>query len=420
MANKSLIKVAVTALVAGLIGGGVAYGGITYFQNNNIATSSTSVPTGSNKSGSTSTTNVKVNVSSQATKVFQNNKAAVVSVINLQKQSSTSGWSGILGGDDSSGSYSSSSSDSSSSKLEEYSEGSGLIYKKSGSAAYIVTNNHVVSGSNAIRVILSNGTKLTAKIVGTDSVTDLAVLKINSSKVTKTASFGNSDNIKVGETALAIGSPMGSNYATTLTEGIISAKKRTVATTNTSGQTTGYATVIQTDAAINSGNSGGPLFNIAGQVIGINSMKLASDNSGTSVEGMGFAIPSNEVVKIINELVKNGEVVRPALGVATYNVANISASDRSSVLKLPSSVKKGVVIMKTYSGSPAKTAGLTKYDVITELGGKKVTNLATLRSALYAHSVNDTVTVKYYHDGKLKTTSMKLTETTKTLNKQSN
>jgi serine protease Do len=135
---------------------------------------------------------------------------------------------------------------------------------------------------------------------------------------------------------------------------------------------------------------------------------------------MGFAIPSNEVVKIINELVKNGEVVRPALGVATYNVANISASDRSSVLKLPSSVKKGVVIMKTYSGSPAKTAGLTKYDVITELGGKKVTNLATLRSALYAHSVNDTVTVKYYHDGKLKTTSMKLTETTKTLNKQSN
>ncbi|MDY1543546.1 S1C family serine protease [Lactiplantibacillus pentosus] len=420
MANKSLIKVAVTALVAGLIGGGVAYGGITYFQNNNIATSSTSVPTGSNKSGSTSTTNVKVNVSSQATKVFQNNKAAVVSVINLQKQSSTSGWSGILGGDDSSGSDSSLSSDSSSSKLEEYSEGSGLIYKKSGSAAYIVTNNHVVSGSNAIRVILSNGTKLTAKIVGTDSVTDLAVLKINSSKVTKTASFGNSDNIKVGETALAIGSPMGSNYATTLTEGIISAKKRTVATTNTSGQTTGYATVIQTDAAINSGNSGGPLFNIAGQVIGINSMKLASDNSGTSVEGMGFAIPSNEVVKIINELVKNGEVVRPALGVATYNVANISASDRSSVLKLPSSVKKGVVIMKTYSGSPAKTAGLTKYDVITELGGKKVTNLATLRSALYAHSVNDTVTVKYYHDGKLKTTSMKLTETTKTLNKQSN
>lgn len=421
MANKSLIKVAVTALVAGLIGGGAAYGGINYLQSNNVATSTTSVPTGSNKSGSTSTTNVKVNVSSQATKVYKNNKAAVVSVINLQKQSTSSGWSGILGGDDgSSDSDGSSSSSSSNSKLQEYSEGSGLIYKTSGNAAYIVTNNHVVSGSNAVRVIMSDGTKLTAKIVGTDSVTDLAVLKINSAKVTKTASFGNSDSIEVGETALAIGSPLGSNYATTLTEGIISAKKRTVATTNTSGQQTGYATVIQTDTAINPGNSGGPLFNLAGQVVGINSMKLSSDSSGTSVEGMGFAIPSNEVVKIINELVKNGEVVRPALGVATYNLSNISQSDRKSVLKLPTSVESGVVIMKTYSGSPAKAAGISRYDVITELGGKKVTSLATLRTALYAHSVNDTVSVKYYHNGKLKTTNMKLTETTKALSKQSN
>ncbi|AVK61546.1 serine protease [Lactobacillus sp. CBA3605] len=424
MTNHSLVKVAVTALVAGLLGGGIAYGGISYFGNNNVTTSSTSVPTGSNKSGSTATTNVKVNVSSQATKVFKNNKAAVVSVINLQKQSSASNsWSGILGGDDGSSSSSdssSSSSNSSSSKLEEYSEGSGLIYKKSGNVAYIVTNNHVVSGSNAVRVIMSDGTKLSAKLVGTDSVTDLAVLKINADKVTKTASFGNSDNIEVGENALAIGSPLGSSYATTLTEGIISAKKRTVATTNTSGQQTGYASVIQTDAAINPGNSGGPLFNLAGQVIGINSMKLSSDSSGTSVEGMGFAIPSNEVVKIINELVKNGEVVRPALGVATYNVSSIQASDRKSVLKLPTNVTNGVVIMKTYTGSPAKTAGLTKYDVITKLGNTKVTSLATLRTALYEHSVNDTVAVTYYHEGKLKTTNMKLTETTKTLNKQAN
>ena len=418
MANNSLVKVAVTALVAGLLGGGVAYGGINYLSNNNVTTSSTSVPTGSNKSGSTGTTNVKVNVSSQATKVFKDNKAAVVSVINLQKQSTSSGWSGILGGDDGSSDDSSSSSSSSNSKLQEYSEGSGLIYKKSGNVAYIVTNNHVVSGSNAVQVIMSNGTKVAAKLVGTDSVTDLAVLKINSAKVTKTASFGNSDNIEVGETALAIGSPLGSNYATTLTEGIISAKKRTVATTNTSGQQTGYATVIQTDTAINPGNSGGPLFNLAGQVVGINSMKLSSDSSGTSVEGMGFAIPSNEVVKIINELVANGEVVRPALGVATYDLGNISSSDRKSVLKLPTSVSKGVVIMKTYSGSPAKAAGLAKYDVITELGGKKITSLATLRTALYDHKVNDTVTVKYYHNGSLKTTNMKLTETTKTLNKQ--
>ena len=374
-----------TGVIAGVVGGGaILYGqqGVQLLQNQNQKVSTTA----------TSTKTIAKNAT--ATSAYNKVSDAVVSVLNFTKSSQ--------------GSY------------QESSEGSGVIYKKTDGSAFIVTNNHVVSGSSAIRVIMSDGTKLSAKIVGTDSVTDLAVLKINSSKVTKTASFGNSDNIKVGETALAIGSPMGSNYATTLTQGIISAKKRTVATTNTSGQTTGYATVIQTDTAINSGNSGGPLFNIAGQVIGINSMKLASDNSGTSVEGMGFAIPSNEVVKIINELVQKGEVVRPALGVATYDLSNISSSDQKSVLKLPTSVTKGVVIMKTYSGSPAKAAGLTKYDVITELGGKKVTSLATLRSALYAHSVNDTVTVKYYHNGKLKTANMKLTETTKTLTKQSN
>jgi len=420
MANNSLVKVAVTALVAGLLGGGVAYGGINYLSNNNVTTSSTSVPTGSNKSGSTGTTNVKVNVSSQATKVFKDNKAAVVSVINLQKQSTSSGWSGILGGDDGSSDDSSSSSSSSNSKLQEYSEGSGLIYKKSGNVAYIVTNNHVVSGSNAVQVIMSNGTKVAAKLVGTDSVTDLAVLKINSAKVTKTASFGNSDNIEVGETALAIGSPLGSNYATTLTEGIISAKKRTVATTNTSGQQTGYATVIQTDTAINPGNSGGPLFNLAGQVVGINSMKLSSDSSGTSVEGMGFAIPSNEVVKIINELVANGEVVRPALGVATYDLGNISSSDRKSVLKLPTSVDAGVVVMSASSGSPAKKAGLSKYDVITELGGHKISDQSTLRDILYKYKLNDTVSMTYYHNGKKQTTKVKLTESSSQLKSTTN
>ncbi len=238
-----LIKVAVTALVAGFVGGGIAYGGANYFSNRD----STSVPAGSNSGGSASTSNLKVNVSSQASKAFATVKPSVVSVINLQKESqSSSTLGGLIGGD------SSSSDSSSSSSLQTSSEGSGVIYKKSGNAAYVVTNNHVVSGSNALEVILSNGKKLDAKIVGKDSVTDLAVLKINSADVKSVATFGNSDNIKVGETALAIGSPLGSQYATSLTEGIISAKKRTVATTDeTTNQQTGNATVIQTDAAIN-------------------------------------------------------------------------------------------------------------------------------------------------------------------------
>ncbi|GAX00054.1 S1C family serine protease [Secundilactobacillus mixtipabuli] len=404
-----LIKVAVTALVAGLLGGGIAYGGANYMSNRDT----TSVPAGSNKSGTATTSNMKVNVSSQASKAFSNVKDSVVSVINLQKKTqSSSTLNGIFGGNDSS------SNSSSSGSLQASSEGSGVIYKKAGNSAYIVTNNHVVSGSNALEVILSNGKKIDAKLVGKDAVTDLAVLKVNSADVSKVASFANSDNIKVGETALAIGSPLGSQYATSLTEGIISAKKRTVATTDeATNQQTGNATVIQTDAAINPGNSGGPLINLAGQVVGINSMKLASSGTGTSVEGMGFAIPSNEVVSVINQLIKNGKIVRPALGIKYVDLSEISKTQQKSILKLPSSVENGVVVMETPGAStPAGRSGIKKYDVITALDGKKISTNSTLRDLLYKYKVNDTVTVTYYHNGNQKTAKVKLTETTSQLN----
>lgn len=414
--NRGLLtKVAATALVAGLLGGGIAFGGATYVSNHTAT--STSVPTGSNSGGTTSTSKMSVKVDSQASKAFQAVKGSVVSVINMQRQNqSSSGLSGILG--DIYGDSSNSSSSNSKSSLETASEGSGVIYKKSGNAAYVVTNNHVVSGSNALEVILSNGKKLEASLVGKDAVTDLAVLKINGSDVNKVASFGNSDNIQVGESALAIGSPLGSQYATSLTEGIISAKKRSVPVTDEStNQQTGNATVIQTDAAINPGNSGGPLINLAGQVIGINSMKLASDSNGTSVEGMGFAIPSNEVVSIINQLIAKGKVVRPALGIKYVDLANISQSQQKSVLKLPTSVSSGVVVMANpSSGTPASSAGLKKYDVITSLGGKAISDDATLRDILYQHKIGDTVSITYYHNGAKKTTNVKLTETTSQLN----
>lgn len=398
-------KIIITAAIAGLLGGGVAYGGASFVQNRMEATT-TAVPTGSNKSGETQTSNVKVNVSSQSSKAFSTVKDSVVSVINLQKEN-TGDTDNIL--NSIFGDSESSSSKSSSDKLQTASEGSGVIYKKSGDTAYIVTNNHVVSGSNSLEVIMSNGKKLPAKIVGTDSVTDLAVLKINSAPVTTVASFGDSDNIKVGETALAIGSPLGSEYATSLTQGIISAKKRTIETSNSNGQGTGEATVIQTDAAINAGNSGGPLINLAGQVIGINSMKLSSSGSSTSVEGMGFAIPSNEVVSVIDELVKNGKINRPALGVTLVDLTAISSDQQKSILKLPSSVTGGSVIMSVNAG-PAKTAGLKKYDVVTKVDGKSIKDTAELREALYKHKVGDTVKIGYYHSGKYKTTDVKLTK----------
>jgi len=403
----TLTKVAVTAAVAGLLGGGVAYGGINYINNSGL--NDTAVPSGSNTTGNTKTSNVTVNVNNQSTKAFNQVKGAMVSVINLQKQSNSSTLGQLFGQE------SSSSSSKSKSELEEASEGSGVVYKKNGNTAYIVTNNHVVSGSSALRVVTSSGKQLQAKLVGKDSVTDLAVLKVNGADLKTVASFGNSDKIKVGETALAIGSPLGSQYATSLTEGIISAKKRTVETTNSAGTQTGNATVIQTDAAINPGNSGGALINVAGQVVGITSSKIASDAEGTSVEGMGFAIPSNEVVNIINQLVKNGKVVRPALGITYVDLANVSSSQQKSILKLPSSVENGVVVMSASAGSPAKKAGLSKYDVITEMGGHEISDQSTLRDILYTYKLNDTVSMTYYHNGKKKTTKVKLTETTSQL-----
>ncbi|CAI2607613.1 Serine protease Do-like HtrA [Apilactobacillus kunkeei] len=396
--DRFVLKTGLIALVAGLLGGGIAYGGASLLQSTGV---DVAVPSGSNAGGTASTSNLKVDVQSQSEKAYQAVKNSVVSVINL-KSTSSSSFDSMLG--------------KSSSKLEANSEGSGVIYKKSGNAAYIVTNNHVVSGASAIQVLLSNGKQLEAKVVGTDSVTDLAVLKINGSMIKSVASFGNSDNIKVGETSLAIGSPLGSAYASSLTQGIISAKKREVPLTGSNGQATGNtATVIQTDTAINPGNSGGPLINLAGQVIGINSMKLASDSEGTSVEGIGFAIPSNEVVKIINQLVKNGKIERPALGIQYVDLTNIAVSQQKSILKLPSSVENGVVVYTVTKNSPAENAGLKKYDVIVELAGKKISSQDEVKNILYGQKLGSTVSIKYYRDGKLKTGTVKLTESTSQL-----
>lgn len=401
--NKFWLKVAGVGLVAGLIGSGLSLG-IGNVIENHVQTASTNVPAGSSKSGGTKVNKNKANLSNQATKAYDSTKDAVVSVINKQEvQSSNQGIMGMFGGQ-TSGDSSSSDGSQNSGKLQTASEGSGVIYKKSGNSAYIVTNNHVVKGSNALQVILSNGRKVDASLVGSDSATDLAVLKINSANVKTVAEFGNSNSITAGQDVLAIGSPMGSEYANTVTKGIISAKSRTLK----SGTDGTLTSVIQTDAAINSGNSGGPLINMAGQVIGINSMKLAGSSDGSSVEGMGFAIPSNEVVKIINQLIKNGKISRPSLGISMIDLSRVTTDQQQSVLKLPSSITKGVVIMDVQSGSNAQTAGLEQYDVITKLGDTKITNTSSLKSALYKYKVGDTTKVTYYRDGQSHTATLKL------------
>lgn len=411
--KSATMKVAIVGLVAGLVGGGAAAGGVAYLNNSGMLAPS-AVTTGKTTPVKVSNSNVKG--TSDATKAFNKVSGAVVSVINLQKQQllGDSMFGGLT-----SDYGNSSSKNSDSSDLQTASEGSGVIYKKQGGTAYIVTNNHVVAGSNALQVLLSDGTKLTATLVGTDEQTDLAVLKIDSAKVSEVADFADSSKIEPGQAVLAIGSPLGSEYATSVTEGIISATKREVDATDESGNSLGKATVIQTDAAINPGNSGGPLVNLAGQVVGINSMKLASSSDGTSVEGMGFSIPSDTVVSIINELEKNGKVERPALGVTMVDLSNVSTSDQSSVLKLPTSVSGGVVVMGTTDGSAAAEAGLKKYDVITKIDDTEIAGSGDLRDALYKHKVGDTIKISYYRDGKEKTVDAKLTKTTSSLTSSS-
>ena len=386
--HNALIKTGIVGVVAGLLGGGVAYAGLSQVNGQNAPQTSIVPTTKVEKSSSKN--------SSQMTNAFNTVKKSVVSVVNLKRQSSSSSSDpfGIFGSDSSSSSKKNSKSD-----LETYSEGSGVIYMKSNGKGYIVTNNHVVSGSDEIQVILSNGKKVTAKKVGTDSETDLAVLTIDGKYVTQTAQFGSSKNLEPGQQVIAVGSPLGSEYATSVTQGIISAKNRTVDVTNSAGQVTNQATVIQTDAAINPGNSGGPLVNMSGQVIGINSMKLSSSSDGTAVEGMGFAIPSDEVVSIINQLVKNGKITRPKLGVRIVSVDELTEYGRKK-LGLPDSVKSGVYVASVTKNGSADKAGIKSHDVITKIGGKAVDSVVSLHTALYTHKVGDTVTLQVVRDGK--------------------
>ena len=291
------------------------------------------------------------------------------------------------------------------------SEGSGVIYKKEGNFAYLVTNTHVINGAKKVDIRLADGTKVPGEIVGSDTYSDIAVVKIAADKVTTVAEFGDSDQLTVGETAIAIGSPLGSEYANTVTQGIVSSLNRNVSLKSEDGQAISTK-AIQTDTAINPGNSGGPLINIQGQVIGITSSKIAT-NGGTSVEGLGFAIPSNDAINIINQLEKNGKVTRPALGIQMVNLSNLSSTDLQR-LNVPSSVTAGVVVRSVITSMPAN-GHLQQYDVITKVDDKDISSTTELQSALYSHSIGDSMTITYYRNGKEETTTIKLDKSTSDL-----
>ena len=286
--------------------------------------------------------------------------------------------------------------------------GSGVIYKTEEGRAYVVTNHHVVDGASDIEVILTSGDRVTAQLHGSDELTDLAVLSIDAEHVTTIATFGSSADLTVGDMAIAIGNPLGTEFAGTVTKGIISGLNRELSIdSNQDGQTDWTVDVLQTDAAINPGNSGGALINSRGEVIGINSMKIALQ----SVEGIGFAIPIDEAQPIIEQLEVSGNVTRPFMGISAVDFSTVPRQHISETLNLdPDAVSSGIVIADVHPNSAAQAAGLNVYDVITDIDGTPIKSMIDLRQYLYQETaVGESITVTFYRNGEQQTTEVTLT-----------
>ena len=279
------------------------------------------------------------------------------------------------------------------------STGSGFVYKKDDKNGYIITNAHVVSNATSVTITNSKGETYDAKILGSDAYADIAVLSTDAANVIKIAEIGDSSKIELGDTIFTIGSPLGSEYFGTVTKGIIAGKNRLV------GSDSIMLEAIQIDAPINEGNSGGPLLNINGEVIGVNSMKIASEK----IEGMGFSIPINTVMSYVDRLEKGESIERPVFGVTISDIGNTWQLYRYGII-VDQSVEYGAVLVTVEEGYPAALAGLQKGDVILEFDGTKIEDSSYFRYALYKYQVGDTIKVKYYRNNHILETEVVLTK----------
>jgi serine protease Do len=277
--------------------------------------------------------------------------------------------------------------------LRERATGSGVIIDAGG---YIVTNNHVIEGASELNVTLSNGDEHPATLVGADPNNDLAVIKIERNNL-PVARLGDSDRLKAGETAIAIGNPLGLAFSQTVTVGVISAKERIMNINEHS------FTFVQTDAAINDGNSGGALVNLRGEVIGINTAKIKI----TGVEGMGFAIPANTVKNITRDLILHGRIIRPWIGV--FWGGDVSR-ETARELQLPGNIDYGVIIQDVVREGPAHLAGIRQGDIIVAMDGKKTATFSDLRREIFKRNVGDEIRVTFYRGGQETTVTVKLAE----------
>lgn len=357
------IIVLVTALIASIISSGVIY--LIFTNGLNIS---------KNNNDNQSTTQIKIEATDSPVVAIAKKAGPSIVGIKINALSQT-----IFG-----------------SLQESSEEGSGIIYSSDG---YIVTNYHVIASaiednSATISVTLANSDEtVDASIVGYDEATDLAVIKIEKTGLIA-AEFGKSSDLQVGEIAVAIGNPLGQEFAGSVTVGYISALNRKI---TTSGRT--YK-LIQTDAAINPGNSGGALVNSQGQVIGINTVKIGSSLSGTSVEGLGFAIPSDDAVEIIDKLIKDKKIIRPYIGISGINIDEATAKRNN----LP----EGVYVAQVLQNSPAAKAGITKGDVIIGIEGTDIKTMEELNEIKNNKNVGDKITLKIYRQNEEKEVKLTL------------
>ena len=294
------------------------------------------------------------------------------------------------------------------SKGKQISTGTGFIYKIEGNTAYILTNNHVIENADSAKVEFNDDdTQYEVSIVGGDKYSDIAVLTLNTTgvkhEVTK-VEFGDSASLKLGDTVFTIGAPMGVNYKGTVTKGIVSGMNRQVEVSGSNYSGADYImNVIQIDAAVNPGNSGGPLSDVSGKVVGIISLKIVQDE----VEGMGFAIPIEDALTYANVLETGKSIERPFVGISMEALPSDYVAYRYGLV-IPAEVTEGIWVREISSGSPADKAGLKANDIIVKINNTKVNSIAKFRYELYKYKIGDTISISYYRSGTLNTANVTL------------
>lgn len=384
--KNTWFKSVTMTVASGVMGSALTLGAINYFPNETKQSTEVVQEQSETNVSKVNAETVSTTSDGSIADIVEKASKAIVGVVNMQEQQANP--------------FSHSTGNIQSGEAVESGTGSGVIFKQTDNETYIVTNNHVIEGASNIQVSLHNGEKLQAELVGTDSLTDIAVLKVNEKVDAEVLSFTDSSNLRAGDQVLAIGNPLGLDLSRTVTQGIVSAVDRSIEVSTSAGEWD--LNVIQTDAAINPGNSGGALIDSNGNLVGINSLKIAD----SGVEGLGFAIPSNDVESIIDQLMKDGKIIRPYLGVGLMDLNQVPQFYQE---QLPKNVEEGAIITQVEEGSTAEKAGLQAEDILVSIGDQTITTANDLKESLYKDlSIGDKVKIGFYRDGEKKTVEVTL------------